>query len=944
MKAKIIYLILFALFLLPFVSAATTHCLRADVNREISPDLNLIKLGSFATTSSDYNYILPVGSTIDYAGFGSYNVYCDDGVNGSTRNYVDLFDTTTGIIIATNVTNNSGSLVPYGGPIDATGPMCSNGPDNPCVIMNGQYVPVRGACGISLSMGMGGTDSIVFPLNADMFGPHNLQLRLGAVSPGGVDKYNPVIWPTPKRSINIFVGTPNLLVFGQQGLKRLNYYETSGTAQETALFSISNKSKYIEVIDNYKVNCTEDTNCVLDMVAAPIDPSYRFVNSENWYLGASGQSCVEVCNSHRGTTSSTINYAGASNANCSVVSNAFGLGDARDINQTSITTYDGLGCFLGQQRTLRIANRTPTQDAEYDGDKRFCSCQNAPAPLPPQLQYKGFRLMPGESMVIPARVTIDKTKTPYSFFSSLDLNFYVMKDATQAITGSNGNKLIYSTHSTQTKVEAGLLDKQDFQISVIKNPVQRECISDEGEAGVTGEEYAPKVNLYFGSNSPPGSASGSTVLISKDECTKTSASDNNWVYCSQREFLIALAERINAASNELVIAQNNETDNNQYGAQIHRANALELLNFDAYIRAQSITPQGITSSVNAISEQLFSSTGLVRMNMGEFRNLNTAIKFRKTINGTEIEDTDIEPGLYYIVVNAPDLGFGLFKRDSANSVVDGLNVTVSMEKKEDPTFDWFFYYDKNTDDFPTKIASVPNPSMYTTNVDARGTILTFEKGADITGQFYKTVAIPIIAKISDKNGTGSTPNFKVPGHEADTFTYWTGFASNEPNKAGIVDGCTNPFTQKVLPYRVTDERIATSGNFIINDAVGTKQNGVMYLQTVVYVPTLSGQLTISDAEFGLKWLGYNCDGNSVNRCGATITNIVGNYPDTKVETLNEVFNGIKNGSICVYQDDSLSNPRWKVFWNQDKVLQKLDANRNEITDANMCATRQIFSS
>jgi len=834
MKLKITCLVLFILFLLPFASAVTTHCLRADVNREISPSFTIDATLGFATTSSDYNYLIPVGSTITYAGFGSYNFYCDDGVTGSTLNYVDLYDATTGIIVATNVANNGGPLVPYGGPIDASSPMCSNGPESPCVIMNGQYVPERGACGISLNMGMGSTDSIIHPLNAEMFGPHNLQLRLGAVAPGGVDKYDQVIWPTPKKSISIFVGTPNMLVFGQQGLKRVNYYETSGNAQETALFTVSNKSKYIEVIDNYKVNCTENTACSLD---------------------------------------------------------------------------------------LNLTTGIPI--------------------------YSGFRLLPGESMVIPARVTIDKAKTPYSFFSSLDLDYYVMADASHAIKDASGNNLIYSTHSTQTKIESGLLDKQDFQISVIKNPVQRECISADGEAGVTGEQYAPKVNLYFGSNFPLTEATGSTVLISKDECTQTNPGDNSWVYCSQREFLVALAERISGAYSEMALAHSNEADNNLSGAQLHRANALELLDFDAYVRAQSITLLEITSSADAISDTIFASTGLVRMTKNEFKNLSTAINFRKTVNGTVIENTDIEPGLYHIVTNISDLSSvssasELFKNDE--TVADGLSITVSMEKKEDPKFDWFFYYDKSTDNFPSKITPVPNPNLYTTNVDARGTILAFEKGIDITGQFYETIAIPIIAKISDKTGSGTTPNFKVSGYENDTFTYWTGIASNEPNKAGVIDGCTNPFTQKALPYRVADEKIAASGNFVINDANGAKQNGVMYLQTVVYVPILSGQLTISNAEFGLRWLGYNCDGNSENKCSGTITNIAGNYPDTKAGTLNEVFTGIKNGSICVYEDSSLSNPRWKVFWNQDKVLQKLNADRNAITDATICSARQILSS
>ncbi|VVB76239.1 Uncharacterised protein [uncultured archaeon] len=840
MKLKLfsaLLLIIVVLSLLPFAGAVTVHCLRADVNREIYPSFTIDAPLGFATTLSDYNYLIPIGSTITYSGFGNYHFYCDDGASGATLNYVDLYDTTTGIIVATNGLNNGGPIPNPGGPINTSSPMCSNGPKSPCVIMNGIDVPPKGSCGTVLTMGMGGVDSVVLPLNENMFGPHILQLRLGTVSPGGVDKYDSVIWPVPKKTISVFVGTPNILVFGQQGLKRLNYYESSGSALETALFTISNKSKYIEVIDNYKINCTEGTSCSLDLDPTPTDPA--------------------------------------------------------------------------------------------------------------RLQYAGFRLLPGESMIIPARVTIDKTKIPYSFFSSLDLNYYVMADASHPIVDDNNNKLVFSTHSTQTKIESGLLDKQDFQISVIKNPVQRECISADGEPGVTGEEYAPKVNLYFGSNSPSTEATGSTVLISKDECTKTSDTDNSWVYCSQREFLVALAERISGAYGEMAVANSNEADNNLSGAQIHRANALALLNFDAHLRAQSITPAEITGSADAVSDQIFASTGLIHMNKNEFKNLSASIKFQKTSNGTIIEDTDLEPGLYTVTITTSDLSevssaSELFKNDE--TVADGLSINASMEKKEDPKFDWFFYYDKNTDNFPQKISPAQNPNLFTTNVDARGTILTFEKGSDITGQFYKTVAIPIMAKISDRTGTGPTTNFKVPGYEADTFTYWTGIASNEPNKAGVVDGCTNPFTQKALPYRAADSKIASLGNFSMPEATGNKQNGIMYLQTVVYVPVLSGQLTISDAEFGLRWLGYSCDGNSTNKCGSTITNIVGNYPNTKVETLNEVFNGIKNGSICVFEDNSLSNPRWKVFWNQDKVLQGLNADRNAINDANLCITRQTFSS
>jgi|GEM_PF-2344463 len=848
MKLNILCVVLLLLALLPLVNAATTHCLRADVNRGVSPVVEIEAFGGVATslnnykvatTSNDYNFIVPVGSVITFKNFGTYNFYCDDGASGSTTNYFDVYDVTMGTILATNVLLDDGT---YGGPANTSSPMCSHSADSPCYMMNGQYITAHGTCDIFLSMGKGNNDSIILPLNQNMFGPHTLQLRLGAISPAGVDKYNPVIWPTPKLTFTIFVGTPNMLIFGQQGLKRMNYFETSGTASETALFTITNKSKYIEVIDNYNVKCTENTICSLD----------------------------------------------------------------------TITDESASGAI--------------------------------------RLQYKGFRILPGESMIIPARVTIDKARTPYSFFSLIDLNYYVMADANHPITDAAGNTKIYSTHSTQTKIEAGLLDKQDFQISVIQSPVQRECVSAEGEAGVTGEQYAPKVNLYFGTNSP-STPIGNTTLISKDECTQNSANDNSWVYCSQREFLVVLAQRIREAYIEMASANRAESDSNFSGAQIHRNNALNLLNFDAHLRAQSLTTSNITSSADRLTSPIFTNIGFEPMTKTEFKNLSTAIKFQKTFEDTVLDDTEIEPGIYQIKTNISDIALvssasQLFKNDE--TVADGLNITVSMEKKESPKFDWFFYYDKNTDRFPDKILPATNPSLYTTNVDARGTILTFEKGSDLVGEFYKTVAIPIMAKISDKSGSGANSTFEVPDYSGDIFTYWTGFASNEPNKAGVKDGCTNPFTQKALPYRVADEKNTASGKFIMPESSGTKQNAVMYLQTVLYVPVLNGQLTIQNATFGLQWLGYtNCpDGNSDHPCDGTIQNIVGNYPGTQVLDLNDVFTGIKTGSICVYEDNSLSNPRWKVFWNQDRVLEGLNADRNAIIgveDVNICATRKVFS-
>ncbi len=123
----------------------------------------------------------------------------------------------------------------------------------------------------------------------------------------------------------------------------------------------------------------------------------------------------------------------------------------------------------------------------------------------------------------------------------------------------------------------------------------------------------------------------------------------------------------------------------------------------------------------------------------------------------------------------------------------------------------------------------------------------------------------------------------------------------------------------------------------------------MYVETVLYLPmgkTLrlgtplslfynAGQCTISGTTASC-YLDINAD------LAEAPFKILSSSSTTPAETLAEIREKIKSQDVCVYKEMQGTNePKWILFWNQQKVLNALDARKNAIPSAdsgvNLCS-------
>ena len=96
-----------------------------------------------------------------------------------------------------------------------------------------------------------------------------------------------------------------------------------------------------------------------------------------WYRGATNQSCTTVCGSRGGVNmAGTRNYAGSggTNAGCTAVGNAFGIGGSATAYSASGT--QGWGCGTAIFDNLHRYTRTTAAGALQQYIRRFCACNN----------------------------------------------------------------------------------------------------------------------------------------------------------------------------------------------------------------------------------------------------------------------------------------------------------------------------------------------------------------------------------------------------------------------------------------------------------------------------------------------------------------------------------------------------------------------------------------
>lgn len=563
--------------------------------------------------------------------------------------------------------------------------------------------------------------------------------------------------------------------------------------------------------------------------------------------------------------------------------------------------------------------------------------------------YQGFIVDPNQAHMIDVTYKLNKANLPTLFSSFLTVRFTPLGFGNCDVNGCTAT-------SSPLKFEAGLIKEQKFQINVSNMTEQKYCVDYEGRLGRTGPEYAPRINLYFGGNMPTSMQTDN--LISLNECSpvdfNTGLVNPNWVYCTQNEFLVQLSARLGIyARNMKEIKQAEQVGNFSLAASIRSENS-KIKIFDAYLREQDLSiasrNESILKMLDALSSVAFEKTGYAVgevTNQIKFKNLIDSVLVQKTINGVLVSDTKFSPGLYRITLDLNDTGSqdlgGLFI-ESSDSVNPNMNVKAYIEKVSDPKLNWVFYYMK--DNFDGNIYTPTTQQSFVTNYSERGTIMVFEgKGANVdSNKFYSTYAIPLIVRIVDNGSqsiSDSTFTFATEAQNNDeVFSVWSGFASS------LSKGCETTSTRakegnKALPYRILDNGLG-SGLFEITDLNSVKPNSKIYLSTVLYMPLKNIQLTVPFKTFSLS--------NSVdaNASAPEVFRIsLNDYENYTIDSLSDVFEGIKNQKVCVYYDNSTSKETWKLFWNQDFILDELkNAKRAEIVADNVtiCDTRDKQSS
>ena len=583
-----------------------------------------------------------------------------------------------------------------------------------------------------------------------------------------------------------------------------------------------------------------------------------------------------------------------------------------------------------------------------------------------QLEYQGYKIKPDQPLVIPVKIRFNKRTTlPEDFFVSLEMNYTI--DGLTNCDLANKKEECKSTSSIM-EYKIGLLEKQDFQINIISPEAERECVDAEGNPGRTGPEIAPRINLQF----DPSKTSYDCSLVNP----LTGEENPAWVYCSQKEFLVQLSQRIGEGWIRLDNIKAYEQNRNNQAADALRTENGRILSFNAYLRAQDISHTQVTTNIAAFGQGLLQSVALPGTVFGDnakaiprMKNLINSINFKLAVGGVKVDETVLEAGMYKVTIDMNDIDLSssttstLFRSD--NTVNPAANIKVTLEKLTPPVFDWFFYYDDGTaEGFNNAFSGDATPTTFNkTNIQDRGLILNFTKtNTSMKGELYKIAAIPMIARITDTPTSSVSPaRFDASGNGIgqSNFTYWTGFASSLP--IGPERGCETtslnpPLGNKALPYRIADENAAVntmSSNFntyTIKELESVAAGSTMYLETVLYVPV--GQDLWIDAPFKISTLNGTTDSNITNKERLNIlTNSSGTWArkylidGTNINTiLQSVLAKISDGNVCVIKDTSRNETNWKLYWNQTAVLNSLANAKAQITDANLCSARQQLSS
>ncbi len=525
----------------------------------------------------------------------------------------------------------------------------------------------------------------------------------------------------------------------------------------------------------------------------------------------------------------------------------------------------------------------------------------------------------------------------------------------------NGLMVAKRTHQLKpTKIEIGLLDKQQFQVKIKSDKEMFNCAGADGTIGQTGPEFAPRINLTLGGNS----STDDSRTISLDECNPK---DTNWVYCSQSEFIVSLSRKIAeiATKQSQLSSAMQATDRNQTLIDILNKEIDDLENFEIATRDINVSTANLTKSITYINEQLgalASVSGLegytneasfggneTAKQVARMRSLFTGDnKIKFTSYGGDLTTPKFDAGTYDVTINfiSSNGSFELFD-NTTNQFDSDLTIIIDLKQKSLPAYDWFFY-DNGVEDVLSEIIPI-EPTIGNSNVTNRGAIFRFEHTDDnndlSNSTLWKTFATPLIAKISG-DGNDVYNKFRIIKDGGlgslvdDTFTYWTGFASTKGE--GCEDISPNQEDGYLL-YNAPDLLLDPSNSAMLDVEISEYTyigfNDIEYLQSIIYLPYNFEQIDSAT---------LTIDGNllltTTNSTCTTVPcklELKANNTIYKVTSLQEVFDNIVSGKVCVSENRLGNKTNWKLFWNENEILKTLNAKKELITDAELCQARVI---
>ncbi len=578
-----------------------------------------------------------------------------------------------------------------------------------------------------------------------------------------------------------------------------------------------------------------------------------------------------------------------------------------------------------------------------------------------------------KTIMLFGKITIPKNIIPKNVFTRLNVKYQM----TALSTLSPYNLGHWTSSNPMTQIDLGFLDKQDFQIRTVAGKDLYNCAGADGTVGQTGPDFSPRINLKMGGNEDDS-------VVDINDCDK---SNDNWVYCTQSEFLVSLARRIDKIAQlrkQIVLVNSSGVSDKEAQISLLENQINELNQFTAAVRTLNVSNNSLIGSINYINEQsseFLGKTGLGTDNIGNvgsnfspnyqtntskltglFTGTNNVNKVIFEEDGQTRTIDTFQAGEYTVKINvfSPiEEDYDLFT--STNTLNPNLEITIDLGKWNRPYFDWFFYNEGFEEAFPQG-SNITAPELVNSNVLKRGTIFEFDQNTTLNslqGQtIWRSFAVPLFIKINKDNNVVNN-SFTISDSPEEltelinttgkAFTYWTGFASNKGS------GCEdiNPSAEQgILAYNLTDYIEGDNGtdptqNVILREYSNIANNDIEYLQTVLYLPYRGAQ-TDNLTELTLSG---NIKMFSPGKAACTTANceLVFKPDDTefKFNNLQEVFDKITDGDVCVSQERQGQNVNWKLFWNEQEILRTMNSLKETIISQDegvqICSGRVINS-